>query len=458
MILSNINPPTNETIEEIGASTKEVIHAKVVGAHLIQESWSELGVTGRVEILKDVLKIFEENLNKIGDLITQSMGMPAKHRNVLDLEAGIEYFRWYLEHAEEHLKPEISYEDGTTINTVYYEPTGVAAVISPWNFPFCVFIWQVMPQLVVGNTVVFKHASECVSVGKFLEECIQKSSLPSGVFSEVYGGGEVGDLLVHEDIDLISFTGSTNVGRKLYTIASEKLIKVLLELGGSAPAIVFEDADIDKVVDTVFFNRFANSGQICDGLKRLLVHKSIAHKVEAALTQMLASKKLGDPQDPTVDIGPLVSKKQADILEMQVNEAVSKGAVAITGGKKPQNLSEAFFEPTILTNVSANMKVWNEETFGPVLPIITFETEEEALSLANGTEYGLGGYVLTEDSKRAIRVASKLKTGMVSVNGTLYLHPSSPFGGYKQSGIGREHGKYGFHELCEIKVVSTEKK
>ncbi len=457
MKIRSINPTTNGTIGEIDASTPKEIHKKVQDAHVAQEKWLSLGVKGRVKILENVLEKLENRLEEIGEISTKSMGMPSSLRGVLDLEAGIEYFRWYLENAEKYLDSEISYEDETTVNTVYYEPIGVAAVISPWNFPFCTFVWQVVPNLIVGNPVVFKGASECVLVVKLIEDIIATSKLPKGVFSEIYGGGDVGEILIHEDIDLICFTGSTMVGKHISSIASDKLIKALLELGGSAPAIVFEDADIKKVTETVFFNRFANSGQICDGLKRLIVHKDIAKKIEQALVEMIQSKKVGNPEDETVEIGPLVSKKQADALEVQVNDAIAKKARVLIGGDKLKNLSEAFFEPTILANVTKDMKIWSEETFGPVLPIMTFETEDEALALANDTEYGLGGYILTENRERAQRVAAKLKTGMISVNGTLYLHPSSPFGGYKRSGIGREHGKYGFHELCQIKVVATEK-
>ncbi len=451
------NPTTDAVIAEIEISTKEEIHATVEKSRLAQQSWANLGVAGRVEILKDVLKQFEEHLTEIGELATQCMGMPIALRGLMDLDAGMEYFRWYLEHATEHLSSEISYEDEKSINTVYYEPTGVAAVISPWNFPFCQFVWQVIPNLVVGNTVVFKHASECSPVGQLIEKCIAASQLPSGVFAEVYGGGEVGEVLIHENVDLICFTGSEAVGQKIYKVAAEKMIKVLLELGGSAPAIAFEDTDLANLAEVVFFNRFANSGQVCDGLKRLIVHKSIAQQVEKVLVEMIKTKKVGDPQNSSTDIGPLVNKKQAATLQAQVEDAKQKGAKILIGGSQPQGLSEAFFEPTIITNVTTDMKVWHEEVFGPVLPIMTFETEEQAIALANGTDYGLGGYVLTKDPHRAARVSAKMKTGMISVNGTLYLHPPSPFGGYKKSGIGREHGKYGFHELCQIKVVAMEK-
>ena len=455
MKLQNINPATNEVFAEIESSTEQEIIQKVTDANLIQPSWQELGVKNRIEILQNVYKAFELKKERLGDLITKSMGMPVSLRNELDIESGFHYFKGYLDNAEKYLSPEVSFEDDTTINTVYYEPTGVVATIVPWNFPFCNFIWGVIPNLVVGNTVVFKHAEECMAFGQLLDQIITKTNLPKGVFSQVYGDGKVGDILVHQNIDLICFTGSTAVGKYLYSVAAEKLIKVILELGGSAPAIVFEDADMSKLSEGVFFNRFANSGQICDGLKRLIVHKNIKDKVTNILIEMLKSKKVGDPEDSSVEIGPLVSMKQVNTLKSQVDDAITKGAEVVISIDSPK--TGAFYNPTILINVNSDMKVWSEEVFGPVLPIITFETEEEAIKLANDTVYGLGGYVFTEDKQKAERIASKIKTGMVSVNGTFYLQPTSPFGGYKQSGLGREHGKYGLHDLCQVKVISTEK-
>lgn len=455
MKIQNINPATNEVFAEIETSTEEEIRQKVADAHLAQPSWQELGVKGRIEILQKLYEAFEAEKKALGDLSTKSMGMPVSLRDEFDIEAGLHYFKGYLDNAEKFLSPEISFEDDVTINTVYYEPTGVVASITPWNFPFCNFIWGVMPNLVVGNTVVFKHSEECMAFGQLLDQIITKANLPKGVFSQVYGNGKVGDILVHQNIDLICFTGSTAVGKHLYNVAAEKFIRIILELGGSAPAIVFEDADMDKLSEAVFFNRFANSGQICDGLKRLIVHKNIREKVINTLAEMLKTKKVGNPQDSSVEIGPLVSTKQVDTLKAQVDDAIAKGAEVTVSIDSPKTGS--FYNPTILTNITKDMKVWTEEVFGPVLPIITFETEQEAIDLANDTIYGLGGYVFTENKAKAKKIASKIKTGMVSTNGALYLQPTSPFGGCKQSGLGREHGKYGLHDLCLIKVVSQEK-
>lgn len=286
---------------------------------------------------------------------------------------------------------------------------------------------------------------------------MRQAKLPNGVFTEIYGNGETGDYLIDQDIDLIHFTGSTKVGQNLYRKASGKFIKAILELGGSAPGIVFDDADLQQVVDGVYANRFFNSGQACDGLKRLIVQKSRFQEVTDALAKSLQLKKVDDPSNPETDIGPVVSERQFTVLTSQVKDAIQNGAKIVCGGKRIKDLPGYFYEPTILTNIKKSMRVWREEVFGPVLPIVAFEIEEEAIDLANDTKHGLGGYIFTQDHKKASRVASKLQTGMVSVNNSSYLYAYNPFGGYKMSGLGREHGKWGLRELCQVKVVTMNK-
>lgn len=458
MKIISTNPAKNyEVLGERESSTPEEIREKVEQAHRAKKEWKEMGLQRRLDYLQKVYQVFKEHREEIATLSTKEMAMPKSVRDMFDIDAGFHYFKWYLDNAEKYLSPEISYEDDATINTVYYEPTGVGAVISPWNFPFCNFVWSVIPNLIVGNTVVFKHSEECFLTGELIEKLIQQVGLPTGVFAEVYGAGDVGDTLVHENVDLIAFTGSTKVGHYLYKVAAEKFIPVLLELGGSAPGVVFEDADVSQVVESVYFNRFANCGQICDGLKRLIVHEGKFEEVIDALKKELENKKVGDPEDPTTDLGSLVSKKQLDSLLVQIDDAIEKGAKVEIGGKQPEGLDGAYYLPTLLIDVTKDMKVWKEEVFGPVLPIVTFTTEEEAIALANDTSYGLGGYIFSKDKERLQRVASQIDTGMVSTNNQLYLQPSSPFGGNKMSGKGREHGKYGLRELCKVKVVATEK-
>lgn len=419
-------------------------------------SWKNLGITGRVKYLRKVVDNFTKRQEEFALLTSQEMGMPIS-QSIHDVAGAIEYLTWYLDNAEKYLSPEVVYEDEEKINTVYYEPVGVVAAITPWNFPASNFVWMVGQNLVVGNTVLFKHSEDVPMCGKLIEKILTASHLPSGVFAEIYGAGDVGDFLVHQDIDMICFTGSTAVGQYLYKVGEEKFCKVFLELGGSAPGVVLEDANIDKVVDTVFANRFDNCGQICDGLKRLIVHESRVDEVIAQLSKRLDSTTMGNSTDKSSDIGPLVSEKQLHSLDAQVKDALSKGAEIAYQKQLPKNLLGFFHSPMLLTQVTKEMKVWHEEVFGPVLPIVTFRTLEEAIELANNTKYGLGGYVFTENGKVFDTVASQIQTGMVQMNNTGYVQPPCPFGGCKMSGIGREHGKFGFHELSNIKVVSREK-
>jgi len=258
-------------------------------------------------------------------------------------------------------------------------------------------------------------------------------------------------------VDLIWFTGSSRVGKLLYKIAADKFIKAVLEMGGSNPGIVFEDVNISEVVSRIYSERFANCGQSCDALKRLIVHESIFDEIVSGLKEEIEKKIVGNPLDDKTEIGSLVAERQLVLLKEQVKDAIDKGAKIVTGGKEPEELSGAFFEPTLLKKITKNMRVWKEEVFGPCLPVVKFKSEEEAIELANDTPYGLGSRIFTNDKEKAARVASRIQSGTVEINqGSRWL-PCNPFGGYKESGIGREHGVAGFRELCQIKVISEGK-
>lgn len=454
--LVSTNPGKNyQVVGEVEVSSEQEIKSKVQKAHQTLDKWNELGLEGRVKLLKKVIDEFSKRKEDIALLETREMGMPISQSR-MDVDEAVRYFNWYLENAKKFLESEVVYEDNSVIHKVFHEPIGVTAVIVPWNFPLSNFVWGCGQNLVVGNTIIFKHSEETPLTGKLIEKIVN-GILPEGIFNEIYGDGSIGNLLVHQDINLICFTGSTKTGKYLYQVGAEKFIKVVLECGGSAPGIIFEDANLDKVLETVYFDRFINCGQACDALKRLIVHQSRIDEVIEKLKESLQKKKIGNPEREDTDIGSLVAKRQLNLLEEQVKDALDKGAKVVTGGKRPKDLEGAYFEPTLLTNVTENMRVWQEEVFGPVLPIISFRSEEEAISLANNTKYGLGSYVFTQDKKRASRIASQIQAGMVSINNASYLQPCSPFGGYKESGLGREHGRFGFEELTQVKVVAIDK-
>src|SRR3989344_2034485 len=453
--LVSINPSNYQPIGKVKVSTPEEVAGKVEAAHKAKKAWRALGIDGRIELLRKVVAKFEQDKDRLAKLVAQEMGMPIKEARD-DLASGLEYFNSYFDKANDYLKPELTFENDKELHEVYHEPYGVAAVIVPWNFPFSNFVWQCGQNLVAGNVVVFKHSEETPLFGKAIEEIVAPE-LPKGVFEEVYGDGAVGEMLVKGDVNLICFTGSAKTGDKINEASSSRFIPTVMELGGSAPGIIFEDTDIEAIKETVFTNRFLNCGQMCDALKRLIVHENKVEEVIAKLTKLTTTKKIGDASSEQTDIGPLVAKRQLDLLEGQVSDAVQKGAKVVVGGKRPEGLNGAYYEPTLLTGVTRKMRVWQEEVFGPVLPVVAFGTEEEAISLANDTPYGLGAYVFTQNKEQFARVAEQLESGMVSQNNVSYLNVCNPFGGYKMSGGGREHAQFGFHEVTQIKVIAREK-
>ncbi|MBI2547440.1 MAG: aldehyde dehydrogenase [Candidatus Aenigmarchaeota archaeon] len=452
--LVSTNPARNyEVIGEVDISTEAEIKEKVNLANNAKSKWKDLGVEKRIELLRSIYDEFKKRKEEFVPLITKEIGKPIT-QSVKEVNGYLEDFMWFLDNGKKALEDEITYKDETSIHRIVYEPYGTAAVITPWNYPLGMFIWGVIPNLIAGNTVVFKISEECPLIGELIEKIMNSKDLPEGVFSEVYGAGDVGQRLAESDINLIWFTGSSKVGKLIYKIAAEKFIKAVLEMGGSNPGVVFDDVDISDVIPEIYNERFYNCGQSCDSLKRLIVHESILKEVVEKLKIEVEKKILGDPNNEKTELGSLVAKRQLELLHSQVKDAVEKGAKVITGGETPNDLEGAYYKPTILTNITKNMRVWNEEVFGPVLPIISFNSEEEAVELSNDTLYGLGSRVYSRDIDRAERVASKIEAGTVEINhGSRWL-TCNPFGGFKQSGMGREHGITGFRELCQIKVIS----
>ena len=457
MKIASTNPSRDyEVIGEVAVTPNDEITRKAAEANQAKDAWRKLGVTKRVELIRSVRDLLKQKADEIAAVITKEIGTPITEcKDEVSWDWG--YFDWFLDNAEQALAPEATHEDAAARYQVHYEPTGSVAVITPWNLPFDMFVWGVIPNLLAGNTVIYKAAEECILTGKLLEDIMATAGLPDGVFSAVHGDAEQGEFLVQQDIDMIWFTGSSEVGKKLYELAGKKFIKGIMEMGGSNPAIVFADADLEKVVQTIKFKRYSFAGQTCDAVKRLIVHKDVADKLIDMLKTEISTISVGDPESETTQMGPLASKMQLDTLTAQVDDAVSHGANVVLGGAQPENLQGAYFLPTILTDVTAEMKVWNEEVFGPVLPIVTFATDDEAIALANDTPYGLGAQVYTADKIKAQLIAAEIQAGAVDINGTGHFKPFNPFGGCKASGVGREHGIHGFRELCQMKLISEEK-
>ncbi len=455
MKIISINPSNNEMLGEMEETTKEQVIEKISLAKSVQSKWVNLDINKRIEILKEIYNKFEENLDKIANLVSLEMGKTiAQSEN--EIKSTLKNIKWDLENAKDCIASEITFESDKEIQKVFYEPKGIVVAISPFNYPFSLCCAIAFQNLIVGNIVISKPDPNLLLLYKFLEEILNNSNLPAGVWQFVLGGKEIGSFLVEQDIDMICFTGNTKTGEYLYKVAANKMIPILMELGGSAPGIVCEDADIDNVIAGIFKKKFSNSGQLCHALKRLIVHETVFDEVVSKLKDIAESQVIGNPLDRNTTIGPLVNKKQLNTLLEQFNDAVNKGANVICGGKQPKE-KENYFEPTILTNITKDMKVWKEEVFGPILPVISFKTIEEAIELANDTIYGLGGYVFTTNKENFEKISKELKTGMVACNNLAYSAPYNPFGGVKKSGLGRTRGKWGLRGLCNIKVVTFEK-
>jgi acyl-CoA reductase-like NAD-dependent aldehyde dehydrogenase len=443
-------------VGEVEVSTADEVAAKVAAAQKAKLAWKELSAAKRIELLRPIRDELEKRKEELAQIITAEMGKPIAQAHT-ETGSAPDEFEWYLKNAEAAVRPEVLQEDAESLHKLVYEPYGVAAVISPWNFPLSTALTIVLTNLTVGNTVVFKTSEECPLFGKKFEEIFASGQLPDGVFAEVYGDGTVGEMLARDNVDLICFTGSTAVGKKLYTIAADKFIKAVLEMGGSSPCVVFEDADLDVAAAQIIGSRFLNCGQVCDVIKRVIVHESVKDALTERLVKALSAKKIGDPLDESTDISTLVAKRQQELVTGQLDDSVKAGAHIVYQAKLDPDPQGAFVAPTILDNVSRDMRVWREEVFGPILPIMSFTTEAEALELANDTPYGLGSKVITKDTARAERMASRIEAGNVEINAGDRWIFCNPFGGYKASGLGRQQGVVGLRELCQTKTISMSK-
>lgn len=456
MKLQSINPHDQSVVGEIDISSKKDVDSAVSSARKAFREWSHKAIEERISYIKKFREKVVGDKKEIARLISLEMGKPlAQALDDIDFELG--YLDYYIEKGAENLSDETVLNKGNEHYRVVFEPHGVVASIAPWNFPLSMANSGITPSLIAGNTVIFKPSEHTTLSQKKVVELLWETGLPEGVLNLVVGDGQVGEILVDSQVDLVWFTGSTKVGQEIYKKCGEKFIKAICELGGSSAGIVFADADLKLTLENLYWARFLNCGQVCSAVKRLFIEKSVYSKVLQKYVDRLKKVKLGDPLED-VDFGPLVSQKQLKKLEDQVKDALAKGAKVEIGGKRPVNpkLKKGnYFEPTILTNVNFDMKIMNEEVFGPVLPVLPFKTEDEAVEMANKTQYGLTSEIYTTDLEKGERVAKDLQSGVVALNTSDYYKPVCPIGGYKNSGIGREYGKIGMQEFAQVKLIAT---
>ena len=456
--IRSINPATQELIGETVVTTQQELQQLVKNAKNAYEIWKKIPMTERASYARKLADILIQKKEEIALLTSCEMGKPL-HEAVEDVVFEVDFIRWYADNVEKALGETIVKEDNIAVYKTVYEPWGVCASIAPWNFPITMASTGITAQLLAGNTVIFKPSENSTLSQKLFVDLFNQTGLPKGVLQCVIGAGDVGAALIDSDIDLVWFTGSTAVGQQIYKKCAEKFIKPLLELGGSSPAIVFADCDFEKTINTLYSARFFNCGQVCSAVKRVFVEQSIYEKFVTAMVDKLKTIKIGNPIHD-VQMGPLVSKKQLDTLISQVEEAKQSGATVVFGGKRPDGKEFEhgnYYVPTLLTNVNQNMKIIQEEVFGPVMPISPFTDEDQAIRMANHTPYGLTAEIFTQDMVRANRIASQIQAGGISINMDISYNPDSPIGGFKKSGLGREYGIEGFRELAQLKYICVAK-
>jgi acyl-CoA reductase-like NAD-dependent aldehyde dehydrogenase len=447
--LKTINPATEEIINRYEIMTKEQINDKVKKARNTFQGWKK-DASKRTHLLHDFANELRKENENLARIATNEMGKPIK-----EARSEVEKCAWAMEYYADNGQ---ILSTGEVVNTdarksiITFEPLGVIGSIMPWNFPY----WQALrfaaPSLMIGNTIVLKPASATMQCGIEIEKTFNKAGLPDGVFQTLVGDSSIAESLIDSDVNAITFTGSVPVGAKVAQRATSQIKKTVLELGGSDPFVVCEDADIEKASTGGVKGRFINCGQSCIASKRFIVVKSIADEFTEKFVQKTERLKVGDPLSDDTDIGPLVNASGLKKIDSQVKESVKEGAEVLTGGEQIGKKGY-FYRPTVLKNVNPKMSIAQEEVFGPVAPIIVADDEVEAIELANDSEYGLGASIWTQDLDKAERLSCSVESGIVSVNNVVVSDPRVPFGGVKKSGFGRELSRYGMLEFVNIKSV-----
>ncbi|MEQ7802906.1 aldehyde dehydrogenase [Priestia megaterium] len=454
-----VNPATGEVIGYAAEGSAEDMKAAIEAAGEAFDSgiWSETSASERAAILFKIADKLEEAKEELAALETMDNGKPYREAEA-DVEDAAACFRYY---AGLITKP-----DGQTYSVpapmqamVIKEPIGVCGLIVPWNYPLLMSVWKIAPALAAGNTIVFKPSEVTPVTPTKLFEILESVGLPKGVANLVMGAGDtVGNTLIQDKrVDKISFTGGTVTGKHIMRQAAENVTKVSLELGGKSPNIIFADADFETAVDYALFGIFAGSGQICAAGSRILVEESIAERFIERFAERAQKIKVGNGMDQEIEMGPLVSEEHMKKVLKYIEIGKQEGARLVCGGNRitSSGLEKGFFvEPTVFSNVTSNMKIVQDEIFGPVVVIQTFKDEKEAIKLANDTEYGLAGSVFTNDGAKALRVIKKLRAGITWVNTYHFTFNEAPWGGYKQSGIGRGLGTFGLEEFQEVKQIN----
>ncbi len=449
------NPATGDVVGTVPQGTKADAEKAVSAAHKALNDWRNKPAAERAELLMKLNDLMLENVDELADLMTLENGKPRKE-SVGEVKYAASFIQWFAEEGKRVYGRIVPGKSESHRIQVLKQPVGVVAAITPWNFPAAMITRKMAPALAAGCTFIVKPPEQTPLTALKIAEYAEKAGIPKGVFNVVNGDAkELSKVFMdHKEVRKITFTGSTEVGKILIKQSAEQVKKTSMELGGQAPAIVCDDADLDHAVEQIVASKFRNSGQTCVCVNRIYAHQKIYDKFVEKLAAEVSKIKVGNGMEDGVDVGPLINKEGYEKVDRQVKDAINKGAVCLTGGEGKAENNTYFYQPTVLKDANHDMEIMNIETFGPIAPVQKFETDEEAVKLANDTPFGLASYFFTKDISRGTRIAESLDYGIVGWNDGLPSAAQAPFGGMKQSGLGREGGAEGIEDYLETKYIS----
>src|SRR5215210_947702 len=460
--LESFNPATGELVGTVETITPGKVQEIVDDVAEVQPFWAALTLDDRARYLRRAGDVLLAEIDEIAELLTLEQGKPRVESYTMEVLPTIDSLKWIAENGPEILSDEklsmpLMLKSKSAKFT--YEPIGVVGVIAPWNYPWSIPFGEVAIALMAGNGVVLKPASLTPLIGERIRQTFEKAGLPEGLVRTVHGGGRIGDALVKSSAGKIFFTGSVEVGKKVGVECAKRMKGSVLELGGKDPQIVCADADLANAVSGGVWGGFANAGQTCSGIERVYVHRDVADAFLEGVVRETERLTVGDPREWTTEIGPMVSEEQAKVVTELVDDAVENGASKLTGGPtEVDGMKGSFIAPVVLTGVTHEMRIMQEEIFGPVLPVVTVDSEEQGIELANDSQFGLGASIWTKDRAKGERMAHQIQSGMVWVNDHSFSHGACvcAWGGVKDSGLGRSHSKFGFYECVNIKQLAWE--
>ncbi|MFZ3366355.1 MAG: aldehyde dehydrogenase family protein [Candidatus Sulfotelmatobacter sp.] len=460
--ISSVNPATGEILRELECAGESDVHAAVARARSAQGDWAEIGVRKRIAVLREFQRRLHKRKSEIAEAITREAGKPVAEALTTEVLVVLDAARFLIDNAYRLLRdeplPHGNLATKLKRGRLVHEPYGVVGIISPWNYPFSIPATETLAALVAGNAVVLKPSEFTSLVALELESLLHAAGVPKDVFRLVVGDGTTGAALIHSQIDKLVFTGSVATGKRIAVAAAERLLPVMLELGGKDPMLVLDDADVDVASSAAIWGAFVNAGQTCLSVERCYVHRTLYESFLRACAEKTKKLRVGHGLDPETDVGPMIHERQLRIVEAHVEDAVTRGARLLVGGSRLAELGPSFYKPTVLADVTHEMRIMREETFGPVLPVAAFDSDDEAVQLANDSEFGLAACVWTHDDARGARLARRIQAGTVMVNDVVSCFGISeaPHGGVKSSGVGRAHGRFGLEEMVRLKYVDSD--